>query len=259
MAKKTWLTVYEDYSGVYYRKLSEGLYHFISYYDLDYELGSDNEGRPKYSVSLVEVDLHAIPRAHIDEALNSCGREYRDNQMTPEEEVAEACQSYGAHAPLWEDSSNNLSKLLREAKRQSRLVGDNKEERYERLSRPVNAIGSSALEYMQGNLVSPIVRGIRSGDKETALVGKMYGITPEAVEDLSPQAMLFQVDLDKLDSYDPLAYTAGYTHGNSGYPRGKPQGYGPCLPQGIPGWDGSSLRVSQCPGWNQVTQGDSND
>jgi len=215
MAKKTWITVYEDYSGVYYRKVAQGLYHFVEYTDMDDACGRDNEGHPKYHVQLKEVDLNAIPRKQVDSALDSCGMEYRDRQMLPEEGIAEACQSYGAYAPMWEGSSNNLSKLLREARRQSRML-DDEAERYERLSRPVNAIGSSALEYMQGDLISPLARGVQQGDEKVSLVGKLYGVTPEAVASASTQPRVFQVNLQKLESEDPIAYTAGYMRGNAG-------------------------------------------
>ena len=82
----------------------------------------------------------------------------------------EACYSHGAKAPLFQESGHNVRKLIAAAKREARQLASNDDEYQARMSRPVNAIGSTAREYQQGDLQSGILRGVEAGDPKCELM-----------------------------------------------------------------------------------------
>jgi hypothetical protein len=145
---------------------------------------------------------------------------------------AEMCHQYGHKAPLdswtggrvrkerW-DSSDCPRELLRAAKRRSRELDDPRE-RMEALSKPVNAIGSTALEYMQGDIHSAMERGVRKGDPKAKLMAKIHGASDEniaVVEAAGPESgRVARITMGKVPSDDPLAYTMGFMSGRSGAP-----------------------------------------
>jgi len=215
-SNKLWETIYDDYDSIYQRRFARRVYHFIDVTDLEYNCGPD-EFAFKYDVSLSEVDLDSIPRKTLDSALDSCrGKEYRERQMATYEEMAEACEQYGAKALLWRGGGNNRQKLIREAKRESRLLEDPMA-RDKRLSRPVNALGSSALEMMQGDINSALIRGVKQNDPTANLMAKLSGATGSLKEVLSTgNSISASVDMSAIKSDDPLAFTSGYMRALSG-------------------------------------------
>ena len=86
-----------------------------------------------------------------------------------------AMSSYGAYAPLWQDAGKNAHKLLRAAKRESRLLSTNAVEYEARMDRPVNKIGSTAREYAAGDMHSAILRGVSEGRPDAELMLKIMG------------------------------------------------------------------------------------
>jgi len=214
-SNKLWETIYDDYDSLYQRRFARRVYHFIDVTDLEYNCGPD-EFDAKYDVSLSEVDLDSIPRKTLDSALDSMGMEYRDRQMATDAALAEACNGYGAKALLWQGGGNNRQKLIREAKRESRLLEDPRE-RDERLSRPVNALGSSALEMMQGDINSALIRGVKQNDPTANLMAKLSGATGSLKEVLTTgNSISASVDMSAVKSDDPLAFTSGYMRALSG-------------------------------------------
>ena len=161
-----WLTGdvdYLNYGGKWYRKVADTRYHvieLINYWDATGEKDMD-----KYYVSLSEVDLES---PQLKEAIRSCGDEEYDSELMRVDSLA----SYGAKAPLGNWSGGNANKLLSEAKQESRSLDD--PEAYETaMSRPVNALGSTAREYANGDFNSAIMRGIARQDKPAELMGKI--------------------------------------------------------------------------------------
>jgi hypothetical protein len=81
--------------------------------------------------------------------------------------------AYGAQAPLWSEAGKNAHKLLRAAKRESRLLATNAAEYEARMDRPVNKIGSTAREYASGDFSSAVLRGLSEGRTDAMIMAKM--------------------------------------------------------------------------------------
>jgi len=136
---------------------------------------------------------------------------------------------YGLGAPLWNDCSNNLKKLMAEAKRESRALEGDASLYEERMNKPVNQLGSTAREYGQGDMQSALARGIKSGSTDARIMGKMYGLSDVAMEEFREKGTVnmvgrvFRVDHGKMrreNIDDPLAYAVGFMDAVAG--RGKP-------------------------------------
>lgn len=145
-------------------------FHVISVEETE-EWGDDAESQyGKYCVSLSEVNLNLFPWALACGVLNSCGWSfdtvdgvvailcpYDGTYVAVGPEQVQACLvdcavGHGARAPLFEDTGNNLRQLVREALRESRDMCADPEVSEDRLDRPVNAIYTSAQDYMLGRL-----------------------------------------------------------------------------------------------------------
>ncbi len=146
---------------------------------MDEACGSDNEGSPKYSVDLSEVDLGAISAKNKAYAWKSCD----GNSMIGSASITAAerdlitagcCFEYGQRAPLYEVSTNNVYAGFRKCRAESYSLTRNATEYAARMARPVNKIGSTAREYMQGDITSAVVRGIEAGNPSASLMAKMY-------------------------------------------------------------------------------------
>jgi hypothetical protein len=133
--------------------------------------------------------------------------------------VMEACHGYGHGAPLFDSCGNNLRSLMREARAESLACQGDSDHYEEKMSRPVNALGSTAREFGSGDIYSALDRGCRQGKPEAQIVAKMYGVPSEAIEAVKGQlqtAPVCQVQLNKIPSSDPIAYMAGFTDAVSG-------------------------------------------
>jgi hypothetical protein len=165
-----------DYGGTDMRQIGPRLFQFIELLNMDEACGRDNEGQPRYVVELSHVDLAALAPDTIKRAIESCG--YTDmpantDALTRDMADAEACKSYGAAAPLGSWSGNNWHKLLREARREALTLARDAAALADRMERPVNALGSTAAEYMRGDLESATARGVQAGDPRAMIVAKM--------------------------------------------------------------------------------------
>lgn len=188
-----------DYGGVWTRHVAGSRYHVVVLDNMDEACGSDNEGQPRYAVELREVDLSTAP---IKAALESCGP-YPPDPDLPPLAVAECVSSYGAAAPLWSDSGNNGHKLVREAKRQSRELAEDEDAYEAAMSRPVNALGSTAREYGRGDFDSALSRGLASGSRDAAIMAQMQAPAPRG-------PVAYSVTVSAVPSDDPLAYSMGF-------------------------------------------------
>lgn len=163
-----------DYGGVWSRHVSGQRFHFIELTNMDEACGRDNQGHPTYVVELTEIDLALVPPKEFASAMQCRGIDRRDAMEMSSEALAECVRSYGVRSPLHDVSSNNAHKAIAECRAESyRLTRD--ENAYEAaMSRPVNAIGSTAREFGTGDIHSALIRGIREGNKDACLIGKMY-------------------------------------------------------------------------------------
>lgn len=187
-----------DYGGKNFRQSGIRQFQFIELIDMDDACGRDNDGKPKYNVSLRLVDLNVIPVATQASVTESCDLENSDLA------IAEACDSYGCYAPLGNWNGNNARHLLRLAYRLANLLLDSSALESQ-LDRPVNAIGSSAREVMAGDFTSAMQRGCESGDASARLLAKMSGVTQQAIDDARPE--------------DWMPYVFGYMAGLDGGPK----------------------------------------
>lgn len=207
-----------DYGGKWYQRVGSGRYHIIELINWVDAVGAHEAEfiGATYNVSLSEVDLLAAPDSNIDDALSSWSWTREDLKEYPDPALvlAEVLYSYGNYAPLWQEDGNNYRKLLKAAKAESLSLDDG--DAYEAaMNRPVNAIGSTAREYAQGDIYSAITRGVRKGDDKAKLLAKSYGASDEniaKVEEAAPAPQVFSmnVKLNDVPSDDPIAFQFGY-------------------------------------------------
>jgi hypothetical protein len=162
---------YLAYGGKWYRKVASTRYHVIELTNM-WDATGDRSGA-QYNVSLSEVD---ITSPQLKDAIRSCGTDDEDLQDNELVKV-DALASYGAKAPLGDWNSGNSRKLLIEARSESRSL-DNLDKYEAAMSRPVNALGSTAREYAAGDVLSAINRGVSRGDENAKLMGKLHSNQP---------------------------------------------------------------------------------
>jgi hypothetical protein len=158
-----------DYGGKWYRKVADTRYHVIDLTNM-WEATGDKSA-PQYNVSLFEVD---ITSPLLKMAMSGYDEDLQDNELVK----VDALATYGAGAPLWTSYGGNSKKLLAEARSESRSLDD--PDKYEAaMSRPVNAIGSTAREYAAGDFQSAIARGVEQGKANAKLMAKLHGMPSE--------------------------------------------------------------------------------
>lgn len=161
-------------------KLNNGEFDYwlvLEFTNMDEACGRDNEGKPKYVVSLSAVSPQEAGPDNLKKAFDCCGMP-EEAKNDPLAQV-EALHSYGIAAHLWQSEGKNAHKLLREAKRQaipvSGLFGFY-------MDAPENKIGSTGWEFIRGDLDSGLARCIASGSTEGRILAKMHGINPDEVK-----------------------------------------------------------------------------
>lgn len=196
-----WREMWEDSDdGLFIRQVAPGAFFFIEWLDMDAHTGRDNEGRPRYVVSLEYVDIARISEHKIRDAIGSCGWQNMD-EANPEA-IAEACRSYGLKAPLWDVSTSNRTRGIREAKAEaaSLLRGGLDAA----MGRRVNQIGSTADEFMRGDLDAAMNRAMNRLSYTPRAGWAPGGAAPQFDDDGQPT--------------DWLPYLMGYYEGLRGTP-----------------------------------------
>ncbi|RKZ05314.1 hypothetical protein DRQ25_16440 [Candidatus Fermentibacteria bacterium] len=178
-----------------------------------------NDFECNYLVDLSEIDLDMVSEKNIEDAMRSCGWEGMD-QDNPEYQV-EMLHSYGCKAPIEDWSGNNWHKMFREARKLSYEL-DDLESHEERMNRPVNALGSTAREFMQGDFRSGMLRGISEGKDDARIIGKMHGMSDDLMDKMRGMETKFNAGQFRMHpiggpssvpSDDPLPYTMGFMAG----------------------------------------------
>lgn len=162
----------EEYGGKWFRCVGARTYQFIELTNMDEACGRDNEGRPTYVVELSLVDLNAIPEDSQTSALECCGQE---DETLEDAWLAVCCYEYGCKAPLESWEGNGFSKLLRAARSEAHKLARDASELADRMERKVNRLGSTAAEYMAGDITSAMLRGVAEGNPEAELMLKLHG------------------------------------------------------------------------------------
>lgn len=160
----------EDHGGKWYRRVATGTYQVIEITNMNEACGSDNDGRDPYVVELSLVDLTTIPSDAQALAVRYAGVE--DEDLT-QEMLAIVCYESGCRATLESWSGRAYCKLLRAARSAAHALARDASALAERMDRPVNAIGSTATEYMQGDVTSAILRGVSDGNPAADLMLRM--------------------------------------------------------------------------------------
>lgn len=207
-----WQPLYGDVSdddGKIIRQVGIKAFQIIEWIDMDDACGRDNEGQPRFWVGLELVDLGRLSVAQIEMAWGSCGGG-RSDAPPPLIGLAEACRSYGMKAPLWSTQSNARVRSIREAKHEANALLDPDALRAA-LGRPVNKLGSTADEFMRGDLDSAVERGVRAGDPDALLVNKIQG----GPEPWKPTGISL-THLVEAPPIDWLPYMMGYMEGLNG-------------------------------------------
>lgn len=161
-----------EYGGGFWRMSAPRTFQFVELTNMDEACGRDNEGQPRYTVELALVDLNAIPAKELESARESYGWEGAADDAA----LAEMAYQYGLRAPLGSWSGNSAGKLLRTAKSEARALLDS-DRLADQLDKPVNAIGSTASEYMRGDINAAMARGIEAGDQSARIMGKMHRLS----------------------------------------------------------------------------------
>jgi len=152
---------WKDHGGSWVRFRGARDAHVISLHPID----NHEETGMKYYVSLGGVH---VPSADDEKIVAECGG---DVDMSDFLRV-DWLYRYGSYAPLGEFSGNNYKSLMKSARARSREL-DNEIAEKEAMERPVNLIGSTALEYQRGDLSSAILRGLANASPEAELMAKM--------------------------------------------------------------------------------------
>ena len=220
------IELYLDAGGKWARKLgSRGRYHFVEMIDWE-DHGRDwkKDGAPRYIGELSEVDVLSASEKTMKSALDCCGGADWINERPAdmrEMYTAEVLFDYGCRAPLDSFEMGSWRQAVRAAKKRSYELEGDPEKLEELMERPVNQIGSTAREFMHGDMMSALDRGVRKGDAAAKIMAKMHGVTPEnidAVEKAGPRPGGFaaSIRMGAIPSDDPLAFSMGFMNGVSG-------------------------------------------
>ena len=160
-------------------------------------------GKGRFYVEVSCVDLDEVPPQGIEEALRLYGMEEEDISNLG---AAECCHGYGYKAVLGGENAGGAVVARRAGRR---IAKEAIEDLDEAMERTCNALGSTAREYMRGDIFSALGRGCAEGQPNARLVAKMYGADPDEV------------------IVDRLPYTMGFLAGKAGQPNEATDEYAP--------------------------------
>jgi hypothetical protein len=144
----------------------------IDFTNMDDACGDDNNGRPKYHAELSSVSPQQAGRDNLMKAFESCGASEGEVGCGDLIKV-EVLHSYGIRGLLWQGDGNNANTLLKTAKAEAALAHSGISSA---MNKPVNRIGTTAMEAMSGDILGGLARTIASGTTEGKILGKMYEI-----------------------------------------------------------------------------------
>lgn len=177
---------WSDYGGNWAKRADSGVWFVVTFtnmFDACGERDCKRDGVPQYLAEVRSVDPSDLPDRTIKSALDSVGYEETGPGIMPSELViVEACVGYGAYAPLESFSSDTYPERLRaKARRAAEALIRDAAAFEAKLELPVNQIGSTAREYMQGDLNAALIRyqsGDGPHDPSKDILLKMHGMPP---------------------------------------------------------------------------------
>ena len=216
---KVFKVIFEDYDCKMLRHIEGRRYHLINVIDFAYNCGeSEAKECGKWAVELKEIDLDLLTDKQINEVMRYIGQDTDPDPNMNDEWLVDACADYGCAAPLFQGQGNNRGKLIAQAKKESREL-DDPAKHEEAMNKPVNAIGSTAREFGQGDFTSAMIRGAMQNDPSAKLMLKIHGAKDDDIAALQKvnvrTAVVNQIAINKIPSDDPLAYMAGFMDGQA--------------------------------------------
>lgn len=196
MQNNKWITLADGGSDtwLFVKRGGARQFFFVEVTDMRAATGDDYGDRYVGEVKL--VDLDAIGEKEIASAIKCCGGEDWIDDLSSRPgfdrdlAIAECCQSYGCYAPVHSSQSNNRRNEERAARRAAADMIADSDTLADAMDRPVNALGSTASEYMRGDFTSAMQRGCEAGDPGARIMAKMYQIPQETIDDVRPEDWL---------------------------------------------------------------------
>jgi hypothetical protein len=185
MAKRlNWTVLMDDTNYLCAAKMPSGAFVFVEVTDMDDACGRDNEEKPPFVMEVSLVDLSVIDEETLRSALDSCGWEGMEDEDGNLSDLvrAEACFQHGNKAPMHSADGGAFKGLIAEGKREATLLANSDRELAKRMGRTVNRMGSTAAEYMRGDLMPGMVRGVEKGDIGARIMARLEGIDPNAID-----------------------------------------------------------------------------
>lgn len=223
MKNTRFIIMYEDYDAWYVRRLEGRRYHFMQLLDLVEACGESEakEMGGKYNVDLHEIDLDLVPKDQIKGVMDSIGWDEATMKNMSEAVVATEVGRYGYGAPLYSETGSNREQLLKNCRHESARLQADRAAYEEAMNKPVNAIGSTAREFGQGDLRSALFRGIQEDTPEARIIGKIQGFNEGTMDQIKEQKPFpitsMSIAVKKVPSDDPIAYMMGYQDALGGH------------------------------------------
>lgn len=184
---------WDEYGGRWARKGAGRTYYVIDFTNMYEACGreAEEDGASKYVCEVRLIDLDDIDAKSIKSALDSCSLTIDGDEIVDctgsvlakrgedrfDLVLAEACNGYGAYAPI--DSAEGMSHPVNvrgKARRIAEIYMRDERAREVAMDRPVNRIGSTAREYMRGDIDSALNRG--PFDMGKNIMRKIHGMAP---------------------------------------------------------------------------------
>jgi len=156
---KGWEALFEDADCLYARDLGHGRIHFIRVDDMLDACGNDWEGPYEYELALSEADLKIVGDKALEDGRTS--HEMDEEEWAKVDDVwkAETCHSAGQVAPLARDKAKKgYQAAVRRLAKISADIEENPAVHECYMNARVNALGSTAREYMQGDIHAALDR-----------------------------------------------------------------------------------------------------
>jgi len=143
---------YRQYGGTWIsQKLNNGEFNYYFMLELINWWDTVDEDQPQYLVTLSAVSPEQARKENIEAAKNCCGFK----TIIDDKQLVYALYAYGISVPVITKRGSNYKKLLKEVKQKAQFV-ESLFGFY--MDRPVNAIGTTGWELLQGDLTSAMNR-----------------------------------------------------------------------------------------------------
>ena len=147
-----------DYGCSWARKLRDGVWILLRFENMQDCCGDD--APYQYSCDVLQIDLNTLPDSVLQGALDCCDGDLDEIASEDHELVkVEHCLSYGCYAPLDTVTGDSYPERVRAS---ARRIADtyfvDQHALNMRLNRPVNALGSTAREFGQGDIMVGLKR-----------------------------------------------------------------------------------------------------